>query len=185
MFIPGPQTLASVLPSPGGDLSQFFVNCAIIYDLPAELLAAVCYRESLFGAALTPRGPGGRGDYRNGSWHGYGLMQIDIGSHSDWLMADNQDGSLAWPDPGSNIDKGAEILATARLDLHTDNPLVYVPAYNAGYTNVSRAISAGRSPDSVTTGKNYGADVVAHAVRWHDECRQGSACMCCLCTYGH
>jgi hypothetical protein len=57
-------------------------------------------RESRWGDALSPPGPGGTGD----GGHGRGLMQVDDRSNADWLAAND------WRDPRTNVRRGLEIL---------------------------------------------------------------------------
>lgn len=103
------------------------------YDVDPWTLAGIMYRESLGGAALSPRNdPAGTGDFiarpagrtwvqpdgsryvvgasgmpEDGLGWGRGLMQIDWAVHHAWFK---QVGS-AWRDPQVNVDKGAELLA--------------------------------------------------------------------------
>lgn len=112
------------------------------YNLDPALLFAVMSRET-----------GGRNIKGDGG-HGRGLMQIDDRSWGPWLASHN--GGM---DPASNIMKGAEILR-ANLDTFKGNTKAALAAYNAGPGNVQKALRNGRDPDSVTTGHNYGSDVL-------------------------
>lgn len=132
------------------------------------LLAAVCDRETRGGVAngYSPKGPAGKGD--NG--HGHGLMQIDDRSHASFIARLMPDGSPMWADAQSNIDYGAFILATSLLAFDGDEHLACC-AYNAGRQAVRvaiRQVGPDASPearhavaDAVTTGKDYGRDVLA------------------------
>ncbi len=89
---------------------------------------------------------------------GRGLMQLDLGTHPELLNAPEKYG-----DPDWNIGQGAHELA----DLYKKLPADMGPeeklqrtadAYNAG----PRALSHG-DPDSLTTGGDYGSDVLARA----------------------
>lgn len=119
-----------------------------------------------------------KGDFRAGVWHGYSLMQLDIGSHAAWIS------SGAWQDVKQAIQKGAEALAEKRAEIRRnlgklvklrgsavigkpyssdDLRLITFAAYNSGiaaYYWFSRSGNA----DIGTTGKDYGHDVAARAV---------------------
>jgi peptidoglycan hydrolase-like protein with peptidoglycan-binding domain len=81
-------------------------------------------------------------------------MQIDDRSWGSWLNSHH--GGM---DPASNIMKGAEILRS-NMDFFKGNTKAALAAYNAGPGNVQKAIRNGRDPDSVTTGHDYGKDVL-------------------------
>jgi hypothetical protein len=138
------------------------------------VLALIGQRESNWGLTLNPPGPGGTGD--NGA--GHGLMQIDSGSWSDWLAANN------WRDALTNVRKGAAIYKSYR-DYFASTPKTptvtvsatnaarwgvpagqrrdprpltgdallsaSLAAYNAGPGTVLQAVSAGLHPDQVTS----------------------------------
>jgi soluble lytic murein transglycosylase-like protein len=127
--------------------------------MPAKILAAICWRESLFGDALTPKGPGGTGD----GGHGRGLMQVDDRYHKDFCATD------AWKDPYRNITKGAEILHDAVgffAQRGFAGPMLWrcaIAGYNAGCGAVLRAVqnSAPPNPDIATTGYDYSSWVLS------------------------
>lgn len=108
------------------------------HGLPTGLLFAVGSRET----NLTNKtGDGG---------HGRGVWQRD----DRW-----------WPIPddyATNVRQQAEDAATLLAANHKAlgdwGPAI--AAYNAGLTGVQNAIKAGKSPDSVTAGKDYAADVL-------------------------
>lgn len=83
---------------------------------------------------------------------GYGLMQVDFASHMDWLSAND------WTSPDINIDQGAAIFTNSYEQC--DTLLAAVCGYNAGPSRANRA----SNPDSVTTGGNYGSDVLSTAL---------------------
>ena len=112
------------------------------FGLSPALLLAVMSRES--------DGYNIRGDFG----HGRGLMQIDDRSWGTWLASHG--GGM---DPASNIMKGAEILKSA-INFFGGNLRDGLAAYNAGAGGVQNALRHGRSPDSATTGGNYGSDVL-------------------------
>jgi hypothetical protein len=113
------------------------------YDVDPWTLAGIMYRESLGGAALSPKNDaGGTGDFiarpagrtwaqpdgsryvvgasgmpEDGLGWGRGLMQIDWAVHHQWFK---RVGS-AWRDPQVNVDKGAELLKE-RVQFFTAGP---------------------------------------------------------------
>jgi len=142
-------------------------------------------RESAWGDALSPPGPGGTGD----GGHGRGLMQIDDRSNADWLAAND------WTDPRTNVRKGLQILqgklsffakrtpvrgltdgnyvvlSTAQAERRGVTPGTYrdprplsgdaliqaaIAAYNTGEGNVLMSLAVGKSPD-ITTAAGSGA----------------------------
>ena len=79
-------------------------------------------------------------------------MQINRSAHPGFFAQHD------WRDPAANLDYGASVIAG---DLkHYDGDVARAAAaYNAGPGNVDRALRAGHSADSVTTGGDYGTDV--------------------------
>ena len=152
------------------------------HDLPAAVLAGIGSRESGWGLALRPPGPGGTGDFLrrryptrfrsgqlppDGAGFGRGLLQIDFDAHPFAR-------SGPWRDPSANIDYGASVLATAmsflrdRSNLAGDRLLrAAVAAYNSGAGNVLRALTSGLDVDYYTAGHNYSADVLDRAGWFH------------------
>lgn len=105
----------AALPSEARPFAQVILQVARETKLDPFLLAAIGQRESRWGVALTPPGPGGTGDFAPRNWGPYpmppdglgwgrGIMQVDYGSYADWLLSHN------WQDPITNVRKGAEIL---------------------------------------------------------------------------
>jgi hypothetical protein len=99
-----------------------------------------------------------KGDYRDGAFHGFGVMQVDAASDPDFCAR--------WT-PGQvelSIAKGAAILAGKRDSLAaksiTDLKAI-AAAYNTGESNVIRSVAAAADPDRTTTGRDYGSDVLA------------------------
>ncbi|HST65491.1 MAG TPA: transglycosylase SLT domain-containing protein, partial [Mycobacteriales bacterium] len=82
----------------------------------------------------------------------FGLMQINRSAHPEFFRTHD------WKDPAANIDYGASVIA-ADLKHYDGNVTEAAAAYNAGPGNVDRALHAGRSADSATTGGDYGSDV--------------------------
>jgi hypothetical protein len=132
------------------------------------LLCAVMLRESIGGTILTPPGRNGRGD----GGHGRGLFQIDDrGPFRHLIPPDGED----WP-VLVQARAACHVLATARVELAAFAALpIFERAvacrYNAKLENVVRELellAAGKKrpdgrdpdPDLVTTGKDYGSDVL-------------------------
>lgn len=82
----------------------------------------------------------------------FGLMQINRAAHPDFFAHHD------WRDPGANVDYGAGVIAADLRHYHGDVARA-AAAYNAGPGIVDRALAAGHSADSVTTGGDYGSDV--------------------------
>jgi hypothetical protein len=173
IFYP-PISRLSFLPQPAQALLQIFVDVGKVYDWPAAVLASICNRESDFGVALNPPGPTGRGD----RGHGRGLMQIDDRFHGAWVMLTDDAGVPLWKKPEENIAKGAEILSDVRADLADLPPLAWICGYNADPDRVRRAAP---DFDRVTTGRDYGTDVLGNAKLWHALAKNGDDCDCFLC----
>lgn len=121
------------------------------------LIFAVMDRESLGGDALKPPGAGGVGD----KGHGRGLMQIDDRAWPDWCRSER------WFDAGTNILKGAQVLAHALATFRTyDGTPPAIAAYNAGEARIRRVLSRLTRPiqpaalDPYTTGGDYVSDVL-------------------------
>jgi hypothetical protein len=151
----------------------FIEASATKHGLDPYLLAAVVDRESLGGHLLNEEGLGDNG-------HGHGLMQIDDRSHADFLAELMPDGTPAWKDPASNIDKGAQILARS-MD-HFENlakrytcvvgavQIAGIGGYNASAPRIFKALDELTLPstyearleavDLCTTGHNYVSDVL-------------------------
>jgi soluble lytic murein transglycosylase-like protein len=125
------------------------------------IIAGVMWRESLFGLALKPRGPAGTGDHG----HGRGLMQVDDRWHP-WVNESEE-----WKDPEANIRYAVTRVLSPAIRMFHDVK-TGLAAYNAGPGAVSKALKRGADPDSVTTGKDYGADVLDRATavqEWANE----------------
>jgi hypothetical protein len=90
---------------------------------------------------------------------GRGLSQIDWMGH-DFARTG------PWHEPDANIAYGARYLATLYRSLagwsgrgSVDPMRLALAAYNAGPGTVKAAVTAGRDPDSVTSGGDYSTDV--------------------------
>lgn len=146
----------AAIPSTARQYADQILQVAKEQNVDPMLIVALGERESRWGDALTPKGPGGTGD----GGHGRGLMQIDDRSHADWLAAND------WTDPLVNIRGGVKIFMAAynfmkAKGLQGEQLMqAAAAAYNAGAGRVWQAVATSKSPDSVTTGGDYGSDVV-------------------------
>jgi soluble lytic murein transglycosylase-like protein len=148
-----------VIPASFKTYWPLFQRAEALIGMPAKILAAICWRESLFGDALSPKGPGGTGD----EGHGRGLMQIDDRWHKDFCATEQ------WKDPWANILMGSRILHDALgffAQRGFSGPMLWrctIAAYNAGCSAVLKAVqnAAPPDPDSPTTGRDYSAWVLA------------------------
>jgi hypothetical protein len=160
--------LAAVLPAPLNQYAGLFLKFSgLLQDIDPIFCAAVCWRESRGGEANDPPGPGGTGD----SGHGRGLMQIDDRWHPDFCTAQVVvDGApvYAWTIPEWNLWEGMRQLSTLSK-IFGDNYRAIADAYNDGPARVLADLRAGRDPDSETTGKDYGTDVMNHVAKWHTQ----------------
>jgi len=148
--------------------------CRRYYFLQPAILCGIGSRESHWGLALRPPGPGGRGDFSrrrprgqrrdaippDGAGYGRGLMQIDY----DWHEFAR---SGRWYSARDNILYACTVLEDARnffqkrINLNDDLLLrATLAAYNAGATATLNAIEAGNDVDSRTTGRDYSQDVL-------------------------
>jgi hypothetical protein len=104
-----------------------------------------------------------RGDFHGGTYHGFGIMQVDIGTDRGFCN------SGAWKDVKAAIERGTQILDGKRTYLANhgvQEPALTrasVSAYNTGEGNAWRSIKLERNTDHTTTGGDYAADVMARA----------------------
>jgi hypothetical protein len=128
----------------------------------AALVVAVGIRESGLGRWLTPRGDhNGAGD----GGHGRGLFQIDDRGPFKHLIPEP---GTDWP-PFIQAQAACQVLATARRELAEFKGSLTTWAwdeacacrYNSALSAVQWALRNGHSPNDVTTGKDYGRDVLA------------------------
>jgi hypothetical protein len=108
-----------------------------------------------------------RGDFsqrpgeKEKQYHGYGYVQIDIGSYPDFVK------SGAWKDPFKCYAKAIDVLEEKRKYIQShmirlggdDLHRAITAAYNCGQGNVVKALSANKDVDSYTTGHDYSKDV--------------------------
>lgn len=129
--------------------------------LKPAIVAGIGSRESAWGLALNPRGPGGTGD----QGHGRGLMQIDDRYHKDFIN------SGLWRNPQENIRYAIDQVLARNYDhllrnsnlRGTDLLRGAIAAYNSGLTSVKNAIAQGLDVDHYTTGQDYSWDVLNRA----------------------
>lgn len=142
----------------------FFRKSGTDYDFPASLLMAVASRETNMQNIIGDHG------------HGFGIMQIDVGSFGDWCH------SGQWRQVDAAIQKGAQVLDMKREAVrlgqgkrlsvggkaYTGKAIadeaelirIALAAYNSGgwaYYN----FSTNGDPDRTTTGHDYSADTLA------------------------
>lgn len=128
----------------------YFEEAAQQHDFPVELLLAIASRETNIRNI--------KGDLRDGVSHGYGIMQVDIGTDPEFCR------NWTPEKVKESIERGTWILAGKRTYLAgkqiTDLKAI-AAAYNTGEGNVARSLAAGQDPDHTTTGGDYGSDVLA------------------------
>jgi Putative peptidoglycan binding domain/Transglycosylase SLT domain len=129
-------------------------------QLAPAILAGIGSRESRWGLALTPPGPGGKGDKGNG----FGLMQVDQRYHLAHTSSED------WSNPAKHLAYSAKYLKTC-IDYFTTKTGIAgnvalqagVAAYNCGPTNAINAFKQGQDIDYFTAGRNYSKDVFSRA----------------------
>jgi hypothetical protein len=139
----------------------YFAQAALKHDFPLALLMAIASRET----NMTNM----KGDFRkskhfpNGGYHGYGIMQVDVGTDPSWIA------SGAWQQVDQAIMRGTGILAGKRDQLNNmwqgsrtlkDFLWVLAASYNHGTLDSYRDFKNEGSPDGDTTGHDYGKDVM-------------------------
>jgi soluble lytic murein transglycosylase-like protein len=128
----------------------FFAAAAELNNFDPDFLLAIASRETNLLNI--------KGDFRDGIFHGFGIMQVDVGTDPDFCAnwtPDQVEGS---------IQRGTSILVGKRNSLATKNITdlkAIAAAYNTGASNVIRSVQAGLDPDRTTTGRDYGSDVLA------------------------
>lgn len=143
-----------------------FRSTAERYDFPVEVLLGIASRESNIESVV---GDGG---------HGYGIMQIDDRSFSEWCHCGS------WRNPPACIQMGASVLDQHRQmirhsqgvelrvggDAFTGKPglsdadllRTSIASYNCGLW-AYYGLSVEGDPDFRSTGRNYSADTLARA----------------------
>jgi Transglycosylase SLT domain len=145
---PGIHLKPGGLPSQYARLLPLVRRAAARHHVSPALLLAIIDRETGDPHRV---GFGGR-DPAVTNGNDFGLMQINRAAHPGFFAHHD------WRDPAANIDYGAGVIATD-LRRYDGNMTRAAAAYNAGPGNVDRALTAGRSADSVTAGGDYGSDV--------------------------
>lgn len=126
-----------------------FRQAARVTSVPLSLLLAIASRESAIGSDSYYLSHG----YVGRDGESVGIMQLNRHYFPAYTTAD----------PGNNariISAGAGYLK-GLLSEFSGNIRYAADAYNAGSGNVKTALAAGRDPDVITTGGNYGRDVIA------------------------
>lgn len=187
------QAFAEALPPEGQPYAALFVTNGKRVGLSPFILAAVVERETRYGAAGVCRdmGPACIGS-PNVTHPDYGLMQVnDINLASQGIVQTWSD-PAANIRAGANILRqsvdyfGQSGGSTVEVPASLAARLIVVPGnkpdprpildpraalwyglagYNAGPRRVLQSVAAGRSPDAVTTGNDYGLDVLNRAER--------------------
>jgi hypothetical protein len=143
-----------------------FAAAAKDYDWPVELVMAIASRETNMKNEVGDRG------------HGYGLMQVDVGTDPTFCH------SGAWQDPHASIERGVQILESKRTLVgrgvgkamsvggyrftgkafasQDELNQVAVAAYNCGLW-AYYCFSRGESVDKFDTGHDYSSDVLERA----------------------
>lgn len=156
---------------------NLILSAASRFNFPPSVICGIGSRESHWGLALKPPGPGGTGDFGkrgpraarttalppDGGGFGRGLLQIDYDWH-EFARTGN------WRSPQDNILYGCQVLSQSRQFLQqrinlapADLLQAAVAAYNCGATATLGALQAGLDVDSKTTGADYSSDVLNRA----------------------
>jgi hypothetical protein len=128
-----------------------------------------------------------RGDFREGVYHGFGLMQVDVGTDPDFcrewkpsmveesiargakILDEKRDSLERWRQEDRCVfktSKGRKFPFTpAIIPDHTTFERIYVAAYNVGI-GAYYGYSVHGDPDYCTTGKDYSRDVRDRARRF-------------------
>lgn len=128
---------------------NYFEASSSRHNVPLHVLLAVASRETAIGTSRLFQMY--QGDFNNG----VGIMQIDRRWHAEFTERVRPN------DHAANIDYGASLLAADYRRLR--NWQHAAAAYNAGPGRVANAVSQGRDPDTLTTGGDYGRDVMQRA----------------------
>ena len=131
------------------------------YEIPVSVIAGIGSRESHWGLALNPVGPGGTGD----GGHGRGLMQIDDRWHLPFIE------SGKWANGRENIIYGAAVLKNCmnyfvkKGEWEMSYKLIKagVAGYNCGPRRAWDGYAMGHGVDYYTTGRDYSTNVIERA----------------------
>jgi hypothetical protein len=132
---------------------SFFQEAAVAHHFHPAYLMAIGSRETNMQNI--------KGDYQGGRYHGFGVMQVDIGTDPEFCA------SGKWKDPHLAIQRGTEILADKARELSRhafpndhDRLWTLAASYNHGaHGSLGDYIIHG-NPDLHTTGHDYGRDVM-------------------------
>lgn len=151
-------------------LAQKLEEHATAHDFPSPFFMAIASRETNCINEL--------GDFQGGQFHGVGIVQIDI-QHPIALEARDSGSWKTNPEP--LIEFGAELLANniakARHALPSLNDQQVLKVAASGYNcGIARAITGAQHGDSdkVTTGKNYGRDVMTRMAIFEELIAEGN-----------
>lgn len=138
---------------------------SVKYGVPLSTIAGIGSRESHWGLALTPPGPGGTGD----GGHGRGLMQVDDRWHIPFIE------SGRWAIAEDNIHYGTAVVKSCmdffRKANWPDGEMLLrasVAGFNAGPRRVLESYNAGLGIDYYTAGRDYSQDVMSR-VGWFQQ----------------
>ena len=160
------------------DYRAFIDEACALHGFQPSVIGGIGSRESRWGLALRPPGPGGTGDFSkrtprppvragvlppDGCGFGRGLMQIDYDFHE---FARGQD----WKNARMTILYGANVLADSQKYLKQkigwdglNLLMASVAAYNCGAGNVLKAIQNGLDVDYYSAGRNYSRNTLSRA----------------------
>lgn len=117
-------------------------------EVTPQLILAIADRESNLGEALDANGLGDNGN-------GCGIWQVDKRYHPDLVN------SVNCATDHAKIARYAIERVLIPYSEELGSMELAIAAYNAGTASVKKAVAQGKSPDTVTTGKNYSVDVLA------------------------
>lgn len=148
------------------------------FGLAPAVIVALGSRQSSWGRASVPEGPGGTRDFAprphleaprtgplppDGLGFARGLMGLDYDVHEAAR-------SGRWAEPGANIAEACRLLSEARKILRRQTVLHSagllrgaLAAFNCGLGNVLRAVRHGLDLDFYTAGRNYALEVLDRA----------------------
>jgi Transglycosylase SLT domain len=130
--------------------TPLFIAAAQANNFTVEFVMAIASRETNMQNI--------KGDFHDGAFHGFGIMQVDVGTDPAFCASwtpDQVEGSIT---------RGVQILVGKRNSLAAKNitdEKAIAAAYNTGEGNVIRSVQNSADPDRTTTGHDYGADVLA------------------------
>jgi soluble lytic murein transglycosylase-like protein len=143
---------------------DFVFEAAQAHRIDPFIILGIGSRETFWGA-LWNAGPDIIGDNGNG----YGLMQADKRYHKEHIESGD------WKDPKKHIDYCTGLLRwnfNYFHGKHLVDPVLTrcaIASYNASFGRVLAAVLRADDPDSVTTGRNYSADVLRRAAWYRDK----------------